>query len=79
MAIIRSITNLPWNHHFTNLMIISFMHIPVSSRNGFILILIFNIPNEPLRIIISDTWETLHTRCHICTSTGLSHKLLIKT
>ncbi|KHG30108.1 Secretory phospholipase A2 receptor [Gossypium arboreum] len=49
-----------------NLIIISFMHIPVSSLNNFILILIFDIPNEPLKIIIIlDTWESLHTRCHI--------------
>ncbi|KHG06464.1 hypothetical protein F383_32903 [Gossypium arboreum] len=25
----------------------------------------FVIPNKPLEIIISDTRETLHTRCHI--------------
>ncbi|KHF98901.1 Urease accessory UreD [Gossypium arboreum] len=47
------------------------MYISVPSRNNFILILIVSIPNEPLGIIISDTRETLHTRCHICTSTGL--------
>ncbi|KHG30549.1 Uncharacterized protein 15.0 kDa protein in GTA-P79 intergenic region [Gossypium arboreum] len=41
------------------------MYIPVPSRNNFILILIVGIPNEPLEIIISDTRETLHTRCHI--------------
>ncbi|KHG09189.1 Solute carrier family 22 member 15 [Gossypium arboreum] len=41
------------------------MYIPVQSRNNFILILIIGIPDEPLRIIISDTRETLHTRCHI--------------
>ncbi|KHF97353.1 hypothetical protein F383_35129 [Gossypium arboreum] len=41
------------------------MHIPIPSRNGFIFILIFGIPNEPLEITISDTRETLHTRCHI--------------
>ncbi|KHG07937.1 hypothetical protein F383_35195 [Gossypium arboreum] len=41
------------------------MYIPVPSRNNFILILIIDIPNEPLGIIISDTRETLHTRCHI--------------
>ncbi|KHG26073.1 hypothetical protein F383_04505 [Gossypium arboreum] len=41
------------------------MYIPVLSHNGFIFILIFGIPNEPLGIIISDTWEILHTRCLI--------------
>ncbi|KHG21374.1 Solute carrier family 22 member 15 [Gossypium arboreum] len=41
------------------------MHIPVPSRNGFIYILILGIPNEPLRIKISDTRETLYIRCHI--------------
>ncbi|KHG07057.1 hypothetical protein F383_33533 [Gossypium arboreum] len=41
------------------------MHIHVLTHSGFILILIFDIPNEPLGIIISDTQETLHTRCHI--------------
>ncbi|KHG07431.1 hypothetical protein F383_34523 [Gossypium arboreum] len=41
------------------------MHVPVPSRNGFILILILGIPNKPLGIKISDTPETLHTRCHI--------------
>ncbi|KHG26136.1 hypothetical protein F383_02919 [Gossypium arboreum] len=48
------------------------MHIPVPTRNGFILILIFNIPSEALGIIISDTRETLHTRCHISIN-KLSH------
>ncbi|KHG10939.1 hypothetical protein F383_14269 [Gossypium arboreum] len=48
-----------------NLTIISFMYILVPSRNNFVLILIVGIPNELLRIIISDTRETLHTRCHI--------------
>ncbi|KHG04125.1 hypothetical protein F383_28493 [Gossypium arboreum] len=41
------------------------MYIPIPSHNNFILILIVNIPNEPLRILISDTQEILHTRCHI--------------
>ncbi|KHG19999.1 hypothetical protein F383_08631 [Gossypium arboreum] len=41
------------------------MYIPVPSQNNFILILIFDIPNEPLEIIISDTREILHTRCYI--------------
>ncbi|KHG06178.1 hypothetical protein F383_32210 [Gossypium arboreum] len=41
------------------------MYIPVPFRNNFILILIASIPNESLGIIISDTRETLHTRCHI--------------
>ncbi|KHG26885.1 hypothetical protein F383_08060 [Gossypium arboreum] len=41
------------------------MHIPVPTRNGFILFLLFDIPNKPLGIIISDTQETLHTMCHI--------------
>ncbi|KHG26036.1 Twinfilin-1 [Gossypium arboreum] len=41
------------------------MYIPVPSRNKFILILIIDKPNETLEIIISDTRETLHTRCHI--------------
>ncbi|KHF98526.1 DNA-directed RNA polymerase subunit beta' [Gossypium arboreum] len=50
---------------FHELIIISFKYILVPSRNNFILILIFVIPNEPLRIIMSDTWEILHTRCHI--------------
>ncbi|KHG28790.1 hypothetical protein F383_11379 [Gossypium arboreum] len=40
------------------------MHIPIPTHNVFILILIFDIPNEPLRIIILDTRETLHIRCH---------------
>ncbi|KHG11655.1 hypothetical protein F383_12392 [Gossypium arboreum] len=31
------------------------MHIPIPTHNGFILILIFGIPNEPLRITLSDT------------------------
>ncbi|KHG09955.1 Very long-chain specific acyl-CoA dehydrogenase-2C mitochondrial [Gossypium arboreum] len=46
------------------------MHIPVPSRNGFILILIFGIPNEPLGIIISDTRET-YTQGVTYPSTGL--------
>ncbi|KHG17177.1 Endoglucanase Z [Gossypium arboreum] len=33
------------------------MYIPVSTHNGFIFILIFDIPNEPLGITISDTRE----------------------
>ncbi|KHG04829.1 hypothetical protein F383_28850 [Gossypium arboreum] len=41
------------------------MYVPLPSRNNFILIIIIDIPNEPLRIIISDTRETFHTRCHI--------------
>ncbi|KHG05464.1 hypothetical protein F383_30349 [Gossypium arboreum] len=41
------------------------MHIPVPTSNGIILILIFGIPNEPLRIIISYTRKTLHTRCYM--------------
>ncbi|KHG17150.1 hypothetical protein F383_21860 [Gossypium arboreum] len=41
------------------------MYILVPSRNNFIPIFIVDIPNEPLGIIISDTPETLHTRCHI--------------
>ncbi|KHG00378.1 Dicer-like protein 1 [Gossypium arboreum] len=41
------------------------MHIPIPTHKGFILIIIFDIPNEPLGIIISDTRKTLHTRCHI--------------
>ncbi|KHG03160.1 hypothetical protein F383_27889 [Gossypium arboreum] len=41
------------------------MYITVPSRNNFILILIIDIPNEPLGIIISDTRDTLHTRYHI--------------
>ncbi|KHF97229.1 hypothetical protein F383_36563 [Gossypium arboreum] len=41
------------------------MHIPVPTRNGIFLILIFDIPNKPLGIIISNTRETLHTRWHI--------------
>ncbi|KHG29655.1 hypothetical protein F383_14490 [Gossypium arboreum] len=41
------------------------MYLPVPSRNNFILILIIDIPNEPLGIIISDTWETLHRWCHL--------------
>ncbi|KHG02493.1 hypothetical protein F383_26446 [Gossypium arboreum] len=41
------------------------MYIPIPSHNDFILILIIDIPNEPLGIIMSDTREILHTRCHI--------------
>ncbi|KHG11116.1 hypothetical protein F383_16398 [Gossypium arboreum] len=41
------------------------MHMPVPTRNGITLFLIFDIPNEQLGIIISDTQESLHTRCHI--------------
>ncbi|KHG17698.1 hypothetical protein F383_22662 [Gossypium arboreum] len=48
------------------------MYIPIPSRTNFILILIIGIPNEPLGIIISDTRETLHTRCHISIN-GPSH------
>ncbi|KHG20349.1 hypothetical protein F383_31113 [Gossypium arboreum] len=48
------------------------MYIPVPSRNNFILILIVDKPNEPLEIIIVDTQETFHTRCHISTN-GPSH------
>ncbi|KHG22934.1 Cyclin-T1-2 [Gossypium arboreum] len=48
------------------------MHIHVPTHNGFILILIFDIPNKPLGIIISDTRETLHTRCHISIN-GFAH------
>ncbi|KHF99274.1 Capsid VP1 [Gossypium arboreum] len=51
---------------FHELIIISFPY-----RNNFILSLIIVIPNEPLGIIISDTRETLHTRCHICSHSGL--------
>ncbi|KHG05300.1 Nuclear cap-binding subunit 1-A [Gossypium arboreum] len=61
----HSIINLPCNHHFTDLIIISFMYIPLPPHNNFIVILLVGIPNDPLRIIISDTRETLHTRCHI--------------
>ncbi|KHG03730.1 hypothetical protein F383_27221 [Gossypium arboreum] len=38
-----------------SLIIIGFVYVPVPYRNNFILILITGIPNEPLRIIISDT------------------------
>ncbi|KHG17419.1 hypothetical protein F383_22091 [Gossypium arboreum] len=31
------------------------MNIPIPTRNGVILIHIFDIPNEPLRIIMSNT------------------------
>ncbi|KHG22490.1 hypothetical protein F383_29137 [Gossypium arboreum] len=31
------------------------MHMPVPTRNGITLFLIFDIPNEPLGIIILDT------------------------
>ncbi|KHG10076.1 hypothetical protein F383_07613 [Gossypium arboreum] len=55
------------------------MYIPVPSRNNFILILIVDIPNKPLRIIISDTREILHIRCHISINWYCSHKLSIKT
>ncbi|KHG12005.1 DNA-directed RNA polymerase subunit beta' [Gossypium arboreum] len=48
------------------------MYILVPSRNSFILVLIVDIPNEPFGIIISDTQETLHTRCHISIN-GLTH------
>ncbi|KHG01634.1 hypothetical protein F383_22713 [Gossypium arboreum] len=41
------------------------MYVPIPSRNNFILILIIDIPNEPLEIIILDTREILLTRCHI--------------
>ncbi|KHF98071.1 hypothetical protein F383_31378 [Gossypium arboreum] len=41
------------------------MYIPIPSHNNFIHILIVDIPNEPLEIIVSDTQETLYTRCHI--------------
>ncbi|KHG01444.1 hypothetical protein F383_32091 [Gossypium arboreum] len=41
------------------------MYIPVPTHNNFVLILIVDIPNEPLGILILDTKETLHTRCHI--------------
>ncbi|KHG28350.1 hypothetical protein F383_15460 [Gossypium arboreum] len=42
------------------------MHILVPTRNGFILILTFDIPNEPLGITISDTRENLaHKVPHI--------------
>ncbi|KHG07209.1 hypothetical protein F383_34665 [Gossypium arboreum] len=50
---------------YHELIIISFKYIHVPSRNSFIHILILVIPNKPLRIINSDTRETLHTRCHI--------------
>ncbi|KHG25389.1 hypothetical protein F383_32720 [Gossypium arboreum] len=48
------------------------MYIPVPSCNSFILILIIGIPNEPLKIIIPDTREILHTRCHMSIN-GLAH------
>ncbi|KHG24644.1 Uncharacterized protein F383_30467 [Gossypium arboreum] len=35
------------------------------SQNNFILILIVDIPNEPLGIKKSNTLEKLHKRCHI--------------
>ncbi|KHG27516.1 hypothetical protein F383_34054 [Gossypium arboreum] len=41
------------------------MYILVPSPNNSIPIFIIDICSEPLRIIISDTRETLHTRCHI--------------
>ncbi|KHG05089.1 hypothetical protein F383_30984 [Gossypium arboreum] len=47
---------------FHELIIISFKYILVPSRNNFILILTFFIPNEPLRIIMSFTREILHTK-----------------
>ncbi|KHG05982.1 Peptidyl-alpha-hydroxyglycine alpha-amidating lyase 1 [Gossypium arboreum] len=48
------------------------MCISVPSRNNFIFILIVSIPNEPLRIIISATRETLRTKCHISIN-GTAH------
>ncbi|KHG28083.1 Ubiquitin carboxyl-terminal hydrolase 25 [Gossypium arboreum] len=51
---------------YHELIIISFKYIPVPSRSNFIHILIFFIPNEPLRKIISDTRENLaHKVLHI--------------
>ncbi|KHG05259.1 hypothetical protein F383_30559 [Gossypium arboreum] len=41
------------------------MYIPILSRNDFILIPIVHIPDEPFRIVMSDTQEFSHTRCHI--------------
>ncbi|KHG27331.1 hypothetical protein F383_15263 [Gossypium arboreum] len=41
------------------------MYILVPSHNDFILILIVDTPNEPFGIIMSNTQEILHTRCHI--------------
>ncbi|KHG29608.1 hypothetical protein F383_16522 [Gossypium arboreum] len=54
------------------------MHIPIPTRNGFILILIFDIPNEPLEITLSDTRENLaHNVPHIH-QRACSHKLSVK-
>ncbi|KHG15843.1 hypothetical protein F383_23710 [Gossypium arboreum] len=66
MIIIHFHHKLTLKSSFHKLLIISFKYIPVPSRNNFLLILIFIVPNEPLGIIISDTWENLaHKVPHI--------------
>ncbi|KHG23718.1 hypothetical protein F383_07157 [Gossypium arboreum] len=66
MIIIHFHHKLTLKSSFHELLIISFKYIPIPSRNNFILILIFIIPNEPLRIIISNTRENLaHKVPHI--------------
>ncbi|KHG30521.1 hypothetical protein F383_16182 [Gossypium arboreum] len=65
MIIIHFHHKLTLKSSFQKLLIISFKYIPVPHSNNFILILIFVVPNEPFEIIISNTRETLHTRCHI--------------
>ncbi|KHG23588.1 Protein MAK11 [Gossypium arboreum] len=54
------------------------MYISVPSHNNFILILIVDIPNEPLKIIILDTRENFaHKVPHIHYQACL-HKLSLK-
>ncbi|KHG14389.1 hypothetical protein F383_04553 [Gossypium arboreum] len=60
MIIIHFHHKLTLKSSFHELLIISFKYIPIQSRNNLILILIFVIiPNEPLRILISNTGENL--------------------
>ncbi|KHG15985.1 hypothetical protein F383_05839 [Gossypium arboreum] len=54
------------------------MHIPVPTCNGFILILIFDMPNEPLGITILYTRENLpHKVPHMQPLLPLSHNTYI--
>ncbi|KHG24450.1 Glycerol-1-phosphate dehydrogenase [NAD(P)+] [Gossypium arboreum] len=53
------------------------MYIPVPFRNSFILILIIDIPNEPLRIISGYSGNLAHKVSHIH-QWACSHKLSVK-
>ncbi|KHG01926.1 hypothetical protein F383_21256 [Gossypium arboreum] len=74
MIIIHSITNLPCNHQ-----IISLKYILVPYRINFIFSIMVAIPNEPLRIIISNTQENLAQEVPHIHYWACSHKLSVET